>query len=222
MISDTIKVSMIHHPPVDIMLTLKNLQIERHQHRLFPPINLHCHAGQAWQILGPNGSGKSSLLKALAGLSRPRRGLIQWRGTSVSQLVLRHHSLYLSHELCLKAALTVQENLHLYAALHDIPLSQLEPCLRDFDLEALAQRPIASLSAGQQRRVNLAKCGLSTSQLWLLDEPFTALDQEQCLKLSHRIKACVARGGLVLFTSHQALDFTALQCQSYHLDKPAT
>ena len=201
-------------------LSLKNLSLERNDQRLFQPLNLQCTYGQAWQIIGPNGSGKSSLLKVLAGLSKPRRGFIQWQqqNNALSQAYLRQHSLYLSHDLALKGPLTVRENLTLFAALQSHTSISLDACLQDFDLTLLAERTVASLSAGQMRRVNLAKCGLSSAKIWLLDEPFTALDQNQCAKLTARLEHFINHQGLVLFTSHQALPFNGLTCHSCHLE----
>lgn len=205
------------------MLLLKNLHIERHGQRLFPALNLHCQMGSAWQIVGANGSGKSSLLRVLAGLAKARRGVIQWQGhsTADSQHLLRQHSLYLSHELHLKARLTVFENLRYFAALQGpFDAARLSKALHDFHLDPLAQRLVSSLSAGQQRRVNLAKCALSQASLWLLDEPFTALDQQQAHNLAQHINRFVAQRGLVLFTSHQAID--ACRCHQYVLEEGVT
>lgn len=204
------------------MLLLKNLQIERHQQRLFAAINLHCRAGEAWQIVGANGSGKSSLLKVLAGLNKPRRGVIQWQGhaTGQSQALLRQDSLYLSHELNLKPQLTVLENLRYFAALQNQLPAAVPKCLDDFHLQALAHRFVGSLSAGQQRRVNLAKCALSQAPLWLLDEPFTALDHGHSEQLADRIESFVQQQGLVIFTSHQAIQFKHLQCHTFSLEGP--
>lgn len=202
------------------MLILKNLQIERQQLRLFAALNVRCDLGSAWQIVGANGSGKSSLLKVLAGLSKPRRGVIQWQGhpTAHSQHLLRQHSLYLSHELHLKGRLSVVENLRYFAALQGpIDEPRFAKSLHDFHLEALAQRLVSSLSAGQQRRVNLAKCGLSNASIWLLDEPFTALDQHQAHNLAQHINHFVEQQGLVIFTSHQPID--ACHCHQYVLEE---
>lgn len=204
-------------------LSLKNVTIERNEQRLFHALTLQCSLGQAWQIIGPNGSGKSSLLNVLSGLTKPRRGFIHWQhhSTALSQAWLRQHALYLRHDLCLKAQLTVSENLRLFAALQEgEPCSHhdLKRCLHDFELSALADRFVSQLSAGQQRRVNLAKLALAKASIWLLDEPFTALDQKQCAKLTQRIEDFVANQGLVIFTSHQALSFTHLTCQHCYLE----
>ena len=200
-------------------LSLKNVQLERHEQRLFQALSFNAKPGQAWQIIGPNGSGKSSLLKVLSGLSKARRGVIQWQQLSqpASLAWLRQHSLYLSHELCLKMHLTVRENLTLFIALQD-HATDLHACLAAFDLIELQDRFIATLSAGQQRRASLAKLALSNAAIWLLDEPFTALDQAQCLKLTARLEAFVAQQGLVIFTSHQALSFNTLTCQRCYLE----
>ncbi len=197
-------------------LSLKNLCIDRNEQQILHHLTLHCHLGQVWQIIGPNGSGKSSLLHVLAGLSAARRGRMQWQ----NQPLLSQHSLYLSHTLNLKASLTVRENLQLFLSLQPPRLATtLTKALIEFDLESLQNRFIHTLSAGQQRRVNLAKLALSTAPLWLLDEPFTALDQDQCAKFLTRIEQFVLQQGLVLFTSHQTLTFQQLQCQYYYLEE---
>src|SRR3989338_4361652 len=157
------------------MLEINNLQFERDGQRLFEPINLQVTAGTCVQLAGPNGVGKTTVLKILAGLSKARRGRIHWQKQTASSLV--PFAKYLGHELALKSQLSVLENLTYYAQLFHAELSSVNQACQFFDLNQQKNQWVETLSAGQKHRCQLAKLFIGTAPIWLLDEPFTALDQ---------------------------------------------
>lgn len=193
-------------------LTLKNLSLERGERRLCKAFNLHLEPGQAVRILGINGAGKSSLMKAILGLISVSAGDILWAGQSVlnNREALLKKSLYLGHQSGVKALLTVEENLRYFAP--SASRHQREQALENFQLTALAEAQVQSLSAGQARRVALCRLCLTKAHLWLLDEPFTSLDKQAIETLERLISAHLAQGGMLVFSSHQApLSFVSQQ-----------
>lgn len=181
------------------LLEVSNLTSERQGSVLFSNLNFALMPGALLQVVGNNGSGKTSLLKILSGLLAIEQGKIQRREKSV---------LYLGHKLGIKLGLTVMENLQELATLHQIfnPKS-LHQALDRFELNSLAHRPCTYLSAGQKQRVALARLAFLTLKLWILDEPFAHLDQENCAKLMQCINEHCAAGGGVILTTHQKLHF---------------
>lgn len=196
------------------LLTLEQLTCERDERPLFSGLNLDLCTGQAFQILGPNGSGKTTLLRTLAGLSTPARGRILWRGRPQRRCLwdFRQSLLYIGHAPGVKAALTPLENLRWYEAL-SAGRQQGDPreALARVGLAGYEEQPCYQLSAGQLRRVALARLYLSEAPLWILDEPFTAIDRRGVAELEERMAAHTARGGAVVLTSHQAVDVSVLQ-----------
>jgi heme exporter protein A len=186
-----------------VLLSAAEVSIERGERRLLQGVDLSVASGQIWQMLGANGVGKSSLLRALAGLAR----------FGVEGSISRFESLlYLAHAPAIKRALSPLENLRCHPAC-DITSApaQIAIALEAVQLGGFEHQPVGSLSAGQQRRVALARLLLSDAPLWLLDEPFTALDGAGCDWLEECIRAHVSTGGAVIFTSHQPSRFSELQ-----------
>jgi heme exporter protein A len=196
------------------LLELHNLACERDERVLFSQLNTRFYAGQAVQILGPNGSGKTTLLRILAGVSRDYQGEILFNGQPVNQVAweFANELLYLGHLPGVKKSLTPLENLRWYAALQGaISDEQLLAALAQVNLAGYEDTPCYQLSAGQLRRVALARLGFSKTSIWILDEPFTALDKAGIAQLENRLIAHADAGGLVLVTSHQDIRFPQLQ-----------
>ncbi len=198
----------MHTPENKPILQVKNLTCERDERLLFENLCFQIHAGEVLQIEGQNGSGKTTLLRILCGLLSNFSGEIFWQGNNISQVQAEYYQalLYVGHLTGVKATLTPLENLAW--------MQQLSPQLQQLDLEtALAKVglygfetvPCYSLSAGQQRRVNLARLYLSNAPLWILDEPFTALDITGVTEKEQLIQQHVATGGCVILTTHQEL-----------------
>lgn len=179
------------------LLVAQSLGLVRGGRELFRDLSLQIEAGQLWQVEGANGAGKTSLLRILAGLSR----------YGFEGRVLRHAPLlYLGHQSAVKALLTPRENLALHVSGEDCyDDARIEAALAGVGLYGYEDVPSHTLSAGQHRRVNLARLLLSNSPLWLLDEPFTAIDKAGVADLQALLAAHVAEGGAVVMTSHQAL-----------------
>lgn len=196
------------------LLELRNLTCERDERILFARLNARFYTGQAVQILGPNGSGKTTLLRILAGVSRDYQGEILFHSKSIAELAweFANDLLYLGHLPGVKKSLTPLENLRWYAALQGAVADEhLLASLAQVNLAGYEDTPCYQLSAGQLRRVALARLVFSKAKIWILDEPFTALDKSGITQLENRLIAHAEAGGLVLVTSHQDIHFPQLQ-----------
>ena len=172
---------------------------------VFSNLSLSVNAGELVQISGANGSGKTSLLRILSGLSRPDSGQVCWQGEPLAAVRDDFHRqmLWLSHKTGVKSALTADENLRF---LHPHSrLAEREQALGAIGLAGYEDLPLDQLSAGQQRRVALARLWLTDTRLWMLDEPFTALDVAGIETLTRQLEQHVLAGGSVLMTTHQPL-----------------
>lgn len=197
-----------------VLLELRNMACERAERFLFAQLNASFYAGQVVQILGPNGSGKTTLLRILAGVSKDFYGDILWQSQPLDDVAWEYanDSLYLGHLPGIKKSLTPLENLRWYAAAQgDVPDDILLNALAQVQLAGYENTPCYRLSAGQLRRVALARLAFSGAKVWILDEPFTALDKSGVAELEARLMAHTANGGLVLVTSHQDINVPDLQ-----------
>ncbi len=165
---------------------------------MFSDLSFTIPSGGALVLAGPNGSGKSTLLRLLAGLLRPAAGRIIWNGQHEEPPPVA----YLGHQDAVKAGLTVGENLAFFQALHGRPI---EAALAAFGLGELAELPARLLSAGQRRRLALARLALSAAPLWLLDEPTLGLDDASVQRLGAVLSAHRDAGGIVVAATHLAL-----------------
>jgi len=189
-------------------LLVDNLSCVRQHRSLFVGISFELHSSQVLLVEGPNGSGKSSLLRLLAGLSTPTQGNITWQGRPIQNLRADYwHSLhYISHTNGIKLGLTVTENLQLARSL-SLTLGSVNyaAILEHLQLSANKNTLAKILSAGQKRRLALAKLFLIPKSLWILDEPLTALDMKsQTLFLSH-LQNHLQTGGLAVISSHHSI-----------------
>ena len=190
------------------MLTVTDLQCIRGYNHLFNSLSISLSAGELLEVRGDNGRGKSSLIKILAGLLQPLAGKILWNGASITENLEDWHEkiAYLGHKSGLNDSLTPFENIQFWLQLNSIPhtIASISEILEDFVLGAFAQSPSRVLSAGQNRRVALARVLLSQKLIWLLDEPFTALDRNAILFFSKHIIGHCQAGGIVVMSSHQS------------------
>lgn len=180
------------------MLVAENLSLERGGRQLFQGLSFCLFPSQLVQVEGANGAGKTSLIRILAGLSR-----YGFEGDVSRNSAM----LYLGHLSAVKALLSPRENLLWHASGEDqYSNADIERALARVGLYGYEDVPSHALSAGQHRRVNLARLYLSQSPLWLLDEPYTAIDAKGVGELESLFAEHVSKGGAVLLTSHQVLD----------------
>ncbi|MET7013114.1 cytochrome c biogenesis heme-transporting ATPase CcmA [Uliginosibacterium flavum] len=190
------------------MLEAHHLACQRGDRLLFHRLALAVKPGELLRIAGANGMGKTSLLRLLAGLSSPAAGSVSWHGDYIQHQRESFHAamLYLGHAPALNDLLTPAENLRFACAVAATPASPAtcSEALTRIGLQRQLPLPCKVLSQGQRRRVGLARLFLETQRpLWILDEPFTALDAAAVSDLAATLDAHCASGGAVIFTSHQ-------------------
>ena len=210
----------------DTMFEVKNLACSRGNKPLFGAVSFSLNAGQALHLEGDNGVGKTSLLRILCGLSPADAGEVLWQGRSVQadSSAFRAALFYLGHNLSLKEELSALENLQADAAVagRTLTTEQALVALARMGLRGREHLPLRVMSQGQKRRTALARLLASQASLWVLDEPFVALDAKAVDGLRSVLAGHVAQGGIVLFTSHQPItlqraDGAPLAVQSYRL-----
>tara|TARA_R110002124_G_scaffold93072_4_gene236410 strand:- start:2935 stop:3588 length:654 start_codon:yes stop_codon:yes gene_type:complete len=178
---------------------------------VFRGLAFQIESGGALVLTGPNGSGKSSLLRLMAGLLPPAAGTLAWNGAAVTEDPDAHRGRlrYLGHLDAVKPALTAWENLAFWAGLMGAdPDAAVAPALDALGIGPLSDLPARFLSAGQKRRLNLARLALAPSALWLLDEPATALDAETLDRLRGLIQRHRDGGGMAVVSTHSDLGLT--------------
>jgi len=188
-----------------VIMAATGLACRRGERVLFRGLDLDVRPGQIVWVRGANGRGKTSLLRLLAGLARPEAGRIERDA--------QRERVYIGHSNALKDDLTVAESLRFLTRLHgfDTSAEALDAALRRFGLHSRRAAPVRTLSQGQRRRVALARlCTAPAAALWLLDEPFDALDTEGVDALNTVLSEHAARGGSTLLTSHVPLTLTSL------------
>ena len=200
-----------------LLLEARGMCIWRGDNLLMDELDVQVHEGSVTQIHGTNGSGKTTLLRALIGLAEFDEGDIFWKGQSFYKVrdELYSELLYLGHKPGISSALTPLENIkalcpELTGDCRDI----VEPVLTELAIGDRIDLPSAALSAGQKRRVTLARLRLQQARLWVLDEPLTSLDTNGYDWVKQEISAQVKRGGAVIFTTHQPLSFDDVEVQT--------
>lgn len=190
------------------LLQVDNLFCERDERVLFEDLCFSVSVGDVIQIEGQNGSGKTTLLRILSGLSNHYEGDLLWQGQPIHEVRddFRRELLYFGHHPGVKAILTPEENLRWYAAMHpNIQAEDIFMALEKVGLQGFEDSPCHTLSAGQNRRVSLARLYLSRAKLWILDEPFTAIDKKGVAEKEQLILDHASQGGCVILTTHHEL-----------------
>lgn len=189
----------------------EGLACRRGERLIFSRLGFELKPGGALILVGPNGSGKSSLLRVMAGLTPALRGKLSWNGADIAEDREAHRARvhFIGHADAVKPALSVEESLRFWAGMRassDRPMRDGLEVLAQFGLATVAQLPCRYLSAGQKRRLALARLIASPAPLWLLDEPLTGLDAEAAAQLLSAITAHRDAGGNVVLSTHAALD----------------
>lgn len=209
---------------IEPALQIEALSCVRGDRVLFRDLSFDVHGGELLHLKGRNGSGKTTLLRALAGLLLPEAGEIRWGGRGIRALREEYsrHLLYLGHLNGIKGDLSAVENLRIAAVLDGFHLSEARAweVLGEIGLRGHEDLPSKHLSQGQKRRVALARLLANQARVWILDEPFTALDVAAVQLLQDVIRRHVEQGGMAIVTTHQEVAMISEQTRTITLGSP--
>ncbi|MBR9907117.1 MAG: cytochrome c biogenesis heme-transporting ATPase CcmA [Gammaproteobacteria bacterium] len=205
---------------MSVVLEAQQLTSVRAGRTLFSDLSWQLAAGEILHIEGPNGAGKSTLLRIVAGLLQPLEGNVLLFGQPQREDPehWQRQTLFIGHKPAVKAELTALENLQFQSRLDGVTLDDPWQLLETVGLLGLEDIPAQQLSAGQQRRIALARLFYSQAKLWILDEPFTALDTRGIDLLHQRFAEHLEHGGALLLTSHQPLTWSGERLQRLRIE----
>ncbi len=188
----------------------KKLTCVRSGRIVFTSLNFMISQGEVLYLKGPNGSGKSTLLRLMAGILRPSNGALTWNNNDIhdDEGLFRSRVHYVGHQDAIKAGLTVEENIRFWVEMNYCMKEKysIQTALKVFSLDNLSTLPARFLSAGQRKRLNLARLSATYAPLWLLDEPTNSLDSDSVRILSRAISDHQQNGGMVAIATHEDLD----------------
>jgi heme exporter protein A len=190
-------------------LSVEKVHVWRGDCHVLKGVSFTLRPRQLLHVAGPNGTGKTTLLRVVCGLLRPEQGLVSWLGTSIARVRTDYQAAlaYASHEPALKADLTALENLRFAVGLkRRVTVDELRAHLQRTGVAACADLPARVLSAGQRRRVAMARVLAMRASLWLLDEPFTNLDAAGTDLMTGLLRSHVEQGGAALVVAHHDLN----------------
>ena len=204
--------------------SLKAVDLEciRDDRTLFSQLSFELGPGNALVLEGQNGCGKTSLLRILCGIRLPEAGEIRWSGESIFRLGAEYHEhiAYLGHRDGNKLDLTPRENLRIAKGLgkarHDVAIDE---ALDQVDLYGFEDVPTRNLSAGQQRRLAIARLLVTEATLWILDEPFTSLDRQGIAKVERLFDRHLHGGGMAAMTTHHRIELPEAQVRRINLSE---
>lgn len=201
-------------------LTIKNLACLRNEQVLFRNVNLSLSSGNVLFLQGENGSGKTSLLRILCGFRMPDEGEILWSDKPVSSVPEYFQNIsYVGHKNGIKDELTVEENLNLMRSMATASEIKTEHVLKQIGLFKRADVLTRQLSAGQKRKLALARLMMTENSFWVLDEPFTSLDKAAVEFFELLIKKHITRGGMLILTSHHDINLSDLSVNHFSLSR---
>lgn len=210
------------HPPPPL-LQARGLSFSRNDEPVFGPLDFSVDAGEALLVQGGNGAGKTTLLRVLAGLLRADRGNVDIDGEPAQPARRARAIAYLGHLSGLKADLGAMENLEFLCGLHGRRRAQLpEQALAIVGLAGYEDALARQLSAGQKKRLTLARLWLSPAPLWLLDEPYANLDLDGIELVNRMVQAHLRAGGAALVTTHGAYAAPPVRTRLLVMERPGT
>lgn len=207
-------------PSSNALLHADKLTCIREDRILFEALSCQFNQGDIVQIAGPNGAGKTSLLRILAGLSQPFEGEVHFQNQPLHKNVeLYNQNLtYIGHLAGIKGEMTAQENLAFYLAMQGLSPQAAEQTLENVNLLGFEDALASHLSAGQHRRIALARLWQCQKPIWILDEPFTAIDKQGVKNLENLFVEHAKQGGCVILTTHQDLAIDAQLVKTIELE----
>jgi len=201
-----------------ISVTVRDLACSRGGRPILAGVSFELASGQMLVLRGPNGVGKTTLLRTITGLIPVQGGELRLQGAGEDEAPGRHCH-YIAHQNANKPQLTVRENLGFWSRYLGGEASAIDTALAGLDLEQLAHLPAAVLSAGQKRRLALARLALAFRPLWLLDEPTVGLDVDSQAALQALMRAHLDSGGMIIASTH--VDLAMPHTRTLHLSRPA-